>query len=56
VSAQWVAKLTRDERDRLAEAWLTRPGSGRTSRWYIGDATAADWDRAYAAVDGGWRP
>jgi hypothetical protein len=38
-----------DERDRLAEEWLT---ARHSPEWYIGDATSAEWDAAYAAVDG----
>ena len=39
-----------DERDRLAEEWLTARHS-----WYIGDATSAEWEAAYAAVGMAWR-
>lgn len=35
-------------RDRLAEAILT---AQHTCDWYIGDATEADWVRAYEAAD-----
>lgn len=37
-----------DERDRQAEAWL-RSWHGRD--WWIGDASLAEWEAAYAAVD-----
>lgn len=46
-----VEAARHEQRDRLAELWLT---SQHTSRWYIGDATEAQWDAAYAAVDAGW--
>ena len=37
-----------DERDRLAEEWLT---ARHSPEWYIGDATGAEWKMAYAAAD-----
>lgn len=37
-----------DERDRLAEEWLI---ARHSPDWYLGDATAAEWDMAYAATD-----
>jgi hypothetical protein len=37
------------ERDRLAEQWLT---ARHSPGWYIGNATAAEWDMAYVAADG----
>jgi hypothetical protein len=33
---------------RLAEEWLT---AHHSFEWYIGDATAAEWKAAYAAVE-----
>lgn len=38
-----------EERDRVAEGWL-RAQHGPD--WYIGDASAADWEAAYASADG----
>jgi hypothetical protein len=37
-----------DDRDRLAEEWLTAQHS---PEWYIGDATDAEWKTAYHAAD-----
>jgi ribosomal protein L37E len=43
----------RRERDQLAEACLK---AGHSPAWYLGNATPAQWQAAYAAVDEGWRP
>lgn len=37
-----------DERDRVAEGWLL---AQHKSDWYIGNASEADWEAAYAAAD-----
>ena len=43
------ARLAEEWRmDRLAEEWLT---AHHSFEWYIGDATAAEWKAAYAAVE-----
>lgn len=42
----WENHLDR-YRDRAAEEWLT---AQHGPEWYIGEATAADWDAAYQAV------
>ena len=42
------SEATIDERDRLAEEWLT---ARHSSDWYIGDATADEWEMAYVAAD-----
>jgi hypothetical protein len=42
------SEATDDERDRLAEEWLT---ARHSPEWYVGDATDAEWEAAYLAVD-----
>ena len=44
------AAMQHIERDRLAEEWLI---AQHGPEWYVGDATAAEWEAAYAAVDEG---